>query len=294
MTTGFSNACKLEQGLQLIKWVMGLILCLHIPAQASVTVQEVDDYIPAGNWQVSLAVGGGELQSPLSDSKNIDMAVFPSVRYYRQRFYLENTSMGYNLYEAPRFAIDLAGRLNFDGIFFPGSGSHVTKKMAASGQLDVPGERPFSVLPPPNRRLSYLGGMSFHWLGPVNTGLSILGDLSSVHGGRELELIVGRSFAFRAFKIGIELGANYKSHALVDYYYGAEIKLPAMSEPMPLYQPREAVNSHLKLEGIFPLTESVQLLAAGRLDKLDSEIWRSPYVIQPETRSFFIGIQYTL
>jgi hypothetical protein len=48
------------------------------------------------------------------------------------------------------------------------------------------------------------------------------------------------------------------------------------------------------LEGRYRLWKDLSLVAAGRLDSFDREIWQSPFVIRRETRSFFVGLQYIL
>lgn len=271
-----------------------LVLTAPVFAQNSVTVDESLDYIPAGHWQLSLVVGHGELQSPLSDAGHIELSALPSIKYYGKRFYLENTSLGYSLYESPRFAVDLVGRLNSDGLFFPDSGNYLIQSFATVSRFRSVDEKRTDMIKPPKRRLSYLGGAAMHWLGPVNISLAAYRDISGVHDGNEVAVTTGKRLGFGAIEVGFELGATYQSRALVDYYYGADTIFPWMVEPTPVYHPGAALNSYFKLESYYQLTEKVSLLATGRLDRLDEEIWQSPFVIRRETHSFYVGLQYSL
>lgn len=271
-----------------------LIFASSAWAQSSVVVEYVHDYTPVSQWELSLAVGRGQMQSPLSDGGDIQLGVLPSIKYYGERFYLENTSLGFSLYESPRLAVDLAGRLNTDGLFFPGSGSnYLIQGMAAMGKLLDVNENPWGELEPPRRRLSYLGGFALRWLGPVNISLGAYRDVTGVHGGDEIPLAVGKQLRIGNFEAGLELGATYQSNALVDYYYGADMQSwePA---PLSIYRAGAALNQHVKLEGRFGVTDKISVVAAGRLEHLDDKIAQSPFVVRSEIHSFFVGLQYAL
>ena len=272
--------------------LLGLSLTVNSQALA-VTVDQLHDYTSARQWQLSLAVGHGQMQSALSDGGDIDLGVLPSVKYYGERFYLENTSVGYSLYESPVFAVDLAGRLNTDGLFFPRSGNTFIDGFALRGSLFGPDDNPLAVLEPPKRRLSYLGGIAMHWLGPLDVTMAAYRDVTGVHGGDEVPLTVGKRFSLGRLEVGLELGSTYQSGALVDYYYGTSI-FSKDPQPLVLYQPGSSLKTHARIDGRYRLTDTLSLVMSGRLDRLDKEIWQSPFVSHREPRSFFLGLQYVL
>lgn len=254
--------------------------------------EPVYDYAETGSWQLALAIGRGVLQSPLSDTNDFEVRAMPSIRYYGERFYLEDTGLGFSLYETPSFALDLAGRLNTDGLYFPSSGSELTEGLALAGKLMGVNEPATTKLEPPKRRLSYLGGISAQWHGPVTIGFGAYRDVTDVHGGDEIPLTLSRQFAFGRLLMGVELGATYQSRKLIDYYYGAEMPGPGASR-FPLYQPGAALNTHATVEMKYPLTASVDLVVAGRVDRMDEAIAASPFVVDASPRAFFAGVQYS-
>ena len=69
-------------------------------------------------WQFSLAAGHGKISTVLSGRRPISGNFIPGVSYYGERFYLENTHLGYSLVENDYGYIDLVGELNDDGMFF--------------------------------------------------------------------------------------------------------------------------------------------------------------------------------
>ncbi|WP_043317568.1 MipA/OmpV family protein [Microbulbifer sp. HZ11] len=275
------------------------ILCLGsaaafqmIPiAEAAETAAQYSEYTETGSWQLALAVGRGVLQSPLGDGQDLEVVAMPRVRYYGKRFYLEDTAVGYSLYETPSFAFDIAGRLNTDGFYFPRSGSELSRGFVLAGRL-MGADEPAMKLEPPKRHLSYLGGFAAQWLGPVTIGLGAYRDVTDVHGGDEIPLSLSKQFALGSLLLGVELGATYQSRKLVDYYYGVEIPGPGTSS-FPLYQPDAALNTHATLEAKYPLSSNLDMVLAGRIDWMDDAIANSPYVTDASPKAFFAGVQYS-
>ncbi len=260
-------------------------------AEAAEPVADDSDYMRAGRLQLALAVGRGVLQSPLNDANDLEVVAMPRVRYYGERFYLEDTALGYSLYETRNFAFDIAGRLNADGLFFPHSGSELGKGFALAGRL-MGVDEPAMKLDPPKRRLSYLGGIAAHWQGPVTIGLGAYRDVTDVHGGDEIPLALSKQISLGRLLLGAEVGATYQSRKVLDYYYGAKMPGPGGSI-LPLYQPGAALNTHVTLEAKYPLSGQMDFIVAGRIDWMDDAIQQSPYVTDASPRAFFAGVQYS-
>ncbi|WP_105101775.1 MipA/OmpV family protein [Microbulbifer pacificus] len=288
----FARTAQTRRVASAFFWVMAVTGAVSAGA-----AETVDGYVKTGHWELALAVGRGVLQSPLSDRGDIDVHVMPAIRYYGERFYLEDTSVGFSLYETPNFALDIAGRLNTDGLFFPGSGSELTEGLALTGKLLGVDEPVETDMAPPKRRVSYLGGFSARWLGPLDISLGMYRDVTGVHGGDEIPLVLGKRFSIGRFGFGVELGATYQNRKLVDYYYGAETGADMLGNTRAnilLYRAGDALNTHATLEAKYYLSTSVNLVLAGRMDWLDDTIVASPFVVQHKPIAFFAGVQYSL
>ncbi|AOE50428.1 MipA/OmpV family protein [Kangiella sediminilitoris] len=72
----------------------------------------------SGEWNISLSLGYGQVESIISNVDDFDLYLLPNISYYGESFFLENTTMGYSLYEDEDFYLDIVGKLNEDGIYF--------------------------------------------------------------------------------------------------------------------------------------------------------------------------------
>ena len=87
-------------------------------AEQSLCTDTNDECVAVGLWQISLAVGGGVLTNPVVGGDNIPLLVVPYVSYYNERFFLENTTIGYTFSDAPSFDLSAILELNGEQKYF--------------------------------------------------------------------------------------------------------------------------------------------------------------------------------
>lgn len=92
---------------------------------------ELQSCIEADSFEFSLAMGGGAIINPLNGGDNIPLIILPSISYYGEQFYLENTEIGYTLTETRDYSFSLTAGLNGEKALF--SRWHPTNLFAPSG-----------------------------------------------------------------------------------------------------------------------------------------------------------------
>ncbi|MBT1444291.1 MipA/OmpV family protein [Shewanella sp. JM162201] len=277
-----------------------LLLCTSVSALAEATQDAADSdtlqQVSAGDWQFSLALGYGVLENPRAKTDNISTYVLPSWYYYGERFYVENLTLGYSLYETDWISVDVQGQPNEDGIFFEFDG--VGKLLLSDIMGFTPSREPITrpskaVEPPPavERKISYLAGLSATWYTPafdLTSGLFY--DVTGVHNGYEWQLSAKKAFVWSWGAIGLEAGGVYKSAELVDYYYNA--RKEEFTRPIRLKPLEAATNWHVKAVVNVPLSDSLMLVATLKHTALGDSIRDSVLISADSYFAGFVGVSY--
>lgn len=254
-----------------------------------------------GQWQFSLAAGSGQTETPLSNRQPVKGHVMPVVSYYGERFYLENSHLGYALLEQDQFYLDLAGELNRDGMFYRfdgvdkfgwwdalGIGGSIESGVENGGH---PVQYPADWFQDIKRDLSYMGGLAATWLHDAGQlRLSFLQDISGVHGGQTIRLSAQRDWHWQALAIRLQLGIERNNKTLNTYYYNVR---PQELNAVPSY-----FHTGASLNGYYGITVSYQfhpdwaVLAHWQQYHLDHALMASPLLARASYHSRFIGVRY--
>ncbi len=265
--------------------------CLH--AQ-----DELDDrLVDSDRWFFGVALGYGQLENPLVKEKDIPLYILPDIRYYGERFAIENLDLSYALVEKKGFVLELIGSQNLDGLFFPGdhrdgyaavAGIHPAKPWDL---FDEPISEPEPVAPP-HRSMSYMAGFELRYYSWIDAFISLQTDVSNVHHGEQLKVALQKNFQLAKLKVAVEANAQYKSKQLTRYYYNiderdiANIDLYYIAEP--------AMNYQLQFNFAYPIAERWFAVASLRKLWIDSSLRQSPVIEQGQTVSYFIGVKYVI
>ncbi|KAF7781372.1 outer membrane protein [Pseudoalteromonas rubra] len=77
-----------------------------------------ENCIEVSQWEISVALGAGVATNPLKDSDHSPLIVLPYVRYYSDRFFLDNTAIGYTFFDHRAFDVSWIAELNSEQAFF--------------------------------------------------------------------------------------------------------------------------------------------------------------------------------
>lgn len=88
-----------------------------IAEQISDTVTDAS-LIPIGQWHVAIALGFGVKSNPVIDGDDLPLIVLPSIKYYGEKFHLDNGDLGYSLIEQQKYSIGLVATLNEEFLNF--------------------------------------------------------------------------------------------------------------------------------------------------------------------------------
>lgn len=263
------------------------------------TASLADDTISTDQWQFAVAVGYGYLDNPRAKAQPIETYFLPSWRYYGDNVYVDNFTLGFSVAETDNFYLDLQSKLNEDGLFFEldGISNLFASELFGIKDQKQPISRPGKEVPPVvynniQRNVSYLAGGVAGWYSPVGEfSFGAFNDISSVHNGSELQLRYKLTWELLTVRWGVELGITRKSAELVKYYY--QVTDQERQKIIYFYQPRAAINSHIRLVANKTLTESLALVAIAEYNHLGNGISESPLMGQGHYISGFAGISYT-
>ncbi len=270
-----------------------LLSLLGITAQAAESINNISK----GQLHFALAVGYGGIENPRAKSDNITTYALPNWSYYDERFYVENFTLGYSLYESDRFQIDLQTQLNEDGIFFKYDGwnkvffsdiiTYSPRKLPISNSKNQVPEVAIE------RHLSYLGGLRAAWLTPyIDINLGYYHDISGVHQGNEIHFKLRKSLGLKWGALAFELGAIRKSNNLVSYYYQFKPEELAGTRFSIKDHHSDAINYHSSAVVNLPLWRDINFVSIVTYTWLGNGISDKLMIEKDSYLSGFIGVSY--
>ncbi len=260
--------------------------------------------IKPGNTTLSLAVGYGQYGNILHQGNATPLYLLPRVSYYRQRFYLENLDLGYNLWQHQGFSLDLTTKQSFDALLLRQDplqdallrGLVKSKKifvMPTSSRLD-------QLLTPERRQFSYLTGISLFY-NQQNWQLSsaLQQDISKVHHG--LEWQQKARYLWQSGPVALAVTAEYRylSSNYSNYYFGVG---PEDTQPLSVkrpelrlyqYQPGAQWLPALRLESSYQLKDNTRLLLNWRREWLPDAYQHSLYFAKRQHDIWFAGVLWS-
>jgi outer membrane protein len=269
-------------------WVLSLSACAE---------EEARQYAETHSWVIAASVGIGKLQNPLTEQDDIPLYVLPDIRYYSEKFSIENLGLSYAILEKKGIVIELLGEQNFDGLYFPGE--HRTGYSALAGAhpakpWDLLATSPVKPEPlaPSHRSMSYLAGIEVRKYGWLDTFFSVQKDVSNVHQGYEAKLRLIKPFRLGKWQMSSEASAIYKSGKLANYYYGISEK-DTFNTAL-YYQAAATVNYYLAFNLAYSITERLAMVASVQQLFIKGDIAKSPVVSNESPFGFFLGVKYVL
>ena len=250
------------------------------------------DCVTVGDWEFGLSIGYGERSNPLHDGERIPLWLIPRVRYYGERFFLENLELGYTLLDRPALMVNVIATPGYDRMYFarwdPNNifidlqGNAVTPG-AGVARIDLAGLD--------KRRLAYLAGVEFSGgTDHIEWQLQLLNDVSGVHDGSELRVASSLMGGEGDWRVGAGLGLTWKSAALVDYYYG--IRPHEVTDGRSEYDGRASWNPFVKFSLSKRINDAWQWRLHWHYEWLGNGITDSPIVEQGHVSTLFFGGDY--
>ncbi|WP_333606846.1 MipA/OmpV family protein [Arsukibacterium sp.] len=266
------------------------LLVLQLALLQFCSITAASDSASQGEWAFSLSAGYGQIDNPLSFRDDIKMFLLPGISYYGKRFYLENTHLGYSLFEQPTFYVDLVGQFNEDGFFYHFDGRHtlgLREILVPDFGYSDPGDTPDIRI---RRHLSYLGGLSATWKTQLaDIRLSGLVDLTAGHHGTEYHLSLSRDLQLHKLKLRLVARYLLKSATTTNYYYNfTSSELGGFN----WYSLPASRHYQLRLVMAYPLTEQLDVIGQLQYTRMDNALDRTLLLNNTAYRSQFIGLRY--
>ncbi len=255
--------------------------------------------IDSGEWTLNLTLGYGQIANPLQGRDDIALYALPTLSYYGNRFYMENTYLGYALYEQGNVYLDLVGQFNEDGYFYAFAGN----RSATLKSLIVPGTN-FGLNPDQSdtaetdlavtRRLSYLAGLSLTWKTALaDIRFNSLTDISAGYHGTEHHLSLSRDFSWDKLKLRLQGRYIQQSAATTNYYYNfTDSELTTLSRPFAAMHLGTSRHYQLQLVVVYTVTEQLDAIAYIKHHQLDKTLAISPLLKATQSTSHFMGLRY--
>ncbi|WP_251357968.1 MipA/OmpV family protein [Kangiella sp. TOML190] len=253
--------------------------------------EELDhDQVAVGEWNFSLSLGYGQVESLITGVDDFDLYLLPNISYYGEKFYLENTTLGYSLFEQENFYIDLVGRLNEDGVYFKLDDFGVFSALG----VPPPGRGPNPPQPEDvDRHLSYLAGLELNYqIAGFDLRTGYYHDISGVHHGYELDLSVARYFTISEhWSWYLAASATHKSKKLLNYYYGLDEDESLTS--FFSYSPNSSgTNYYLTLSTEYMINDDWSWHGFVKRNYLADEIQDSLIIERKHIDTYFLGVKY--
>lgn len=272
-------------------------------------------------WELGLAAGYGVRTNPLVNSDDIPMYVVINAAWFGDWFFFDNGDLGLNVHESEKFSVNFIAHVNDEreifewlnnsrlGVqFIGGVGADTVGGAGLDGAetvgLDSVGIKEGNVMPPPElisellgeveipkRSLAVDGGLEIGYADSWgDLQLQILTDLSFTHKGAEVWVSYAYPWRHGNWKIVPSIGINWKSHNLLNYYYGVRKSEERFTRPT--YTAESGFNSFVKLSIGYRFNEHWGVVGVAEYETLSRSIRRSPIVDQNSIETLFIGIMY--
>ena len=268
------------------------------------------------SWQLGIALGVGIKTNPLVDGNDIPLVILPDIAWYAEKAYFDNGELGYQWLNQPTFAFETFLTLDRESVFFsflhpanilaPRNGSSGSFISAPSGSTDNSPGNSISdpsnenIQGPPtnlsideiaNRKWAVNGGLRGHYFSTFGEWqLAILQDISNVHKGQLVALQYSRQWLWRDIQMRLRLGTDWKSAALIDYYYGVSKRDTTLTEYY--FNGKSGWQTYLSINVLKPINENWSWLAEMSYRRLPNSLTDSPLIEQNNISNVFLGVAY--
>ncbi|KZN34280.1 hypothetical protein N480_22005 [Pseudoalteromonas luteoviolacea S2607] len=306
-------------------FLLPIYLLLVSPHSKASCEESNEQCIEVGRWDFAVALGAGVITNPVRGGDNVPLVVLPYISYYGDKFFVDNTSLGYTFVEQSKYDLSLVAQLNTERAYFerfhpsnilvsnsftnesstpsspvtnphPDTGTDSDQPDdATGGDNDKQSPDVITIDDISKRDWALDGGILAHWYFEEYGKLSILWlhDVTGTykgHNGRiDYSFNVPLSMPNLA-RLKFKIGAEYKDQKLVDYYYGIS-SIDTESERH-LYNGKAVINPFVSIAFNYRLNDDWQIKFSAKQTWLDSGITDSPLIDKKYTSNIFIGGLY--
>lgn len=143
----------------------------------------------------------------------------------------------------------------------------------------------------PRRNFAVDGGLEIMYADDWgDLQFQVLSDISFTHKGFEVWASYAYPWQHGNWKLVPSVGFNWKSSALIDYYYG--VRKEEANLLRPAYRASSGFNSFAKLSLAYRINDNWGLVGVAKYEALSRSIRQSPIVDRQSIETLFIGIMY--
>jgi outer membrane protein len=280
------------RGIGHITALLALLSCAGVAFAGDDCAASSDECVPVGRWNLSVALGAGVRTNPVVHAQDIPLIVVPQFSYYGKRFFIDNLDPGVTLFEGETNTLSLIASPGYDRVFFYRSDLQNvfvggTTSIAANGEATfarTKNPQVFQPIPPRSRKVTYLAGPEWTFnYGRVTGQLDYLHEITGRNHGDEIRAGLGIPLGHLAGSWTANVGATWKSAAIVNYYYGSSVNI---------YEGSSALNPFAKIGYSRPLSRKWQLDAFVHCERLGNGIADSPIIRGHYVTTAFVGATY--
>ena len=279
-----------------------------------------------GEWQFAIGLGLGQKTSVVYDQDDRNLYIIPSIKYYGERVFFDNGTLGYTFFENRHHAFSAVVELNPlvaqfkqyhpDNIFNPTAVSDSLTSPSveqadefgdASGEVAGPvednasdggnayqGPSPtLADVPLESLDWSVDAGLQHNWFISDNLTLitELYTDISSVHSGSRMRSKINwalpKTFGWQPL---FSAGLHYIDDKSSQYYFGIDAR--DTDNDSVYFSVKNALNTEISVTAIRPLSNDWSVLLFYRYEWLDSALAASPLITDDAIKTYFIGLTY--
>jgi outer membrane protein len=255
-----------------------------------------DDCAVIGKWNISVALGAGQITNPLYGSKNIPLVLIPHVSYYGKRFFLDDLDIGWSVFDGATNTFSLVATPGYDRVYFyrtdpqnffvtglTSAGTPEYAQVPANLAIQANGPSAAKISAHP-RHFTYLAGPEWTFkYGTVSGQVDLLREITDQNNGDEVRAGLGIPLLRGKGTLSANFGLTWKSASIVNYYYG---------EPG-IYEGGSSLDPFAKLAYTIPLSSKWRFDAFYQYERLGNAIANSPIVAEHSVATMFVGAIYT-
>lgn len=261
-----------------------LLICITKAAASGCQTQCVS----AGEWQIGLATGYGELSNPLRGGSEQPVVLIGDIAWYGEQFYIDNLEAGYefiqhdDLFSQGFVTVNREARYFDDWRFFD-----VQNSLSPLGS----GNDSTNVKQLADRQYAVHAGMRSTLL----TGFGQISamaqtDISQTHSGQLASIRVQFLHNVYQWQLNSALSLTWYSSEFNNYYYGISDR-DAVSESEH-YSVGAGWRPGIELTAVRALNSNWGLLLLMRYEHLPAGVRHSPVVTDNSLTSVFGGLTY--
>ncbi|MEW6981934.1 MipA/OmpV family protein [Colwelliaceae bacterium 6471] len=246
-----------------------------------------------GQWSFSLLAGYAAIENPLNKHDDIKTYLLPTWSYYGERFYIDNTTIGYSIIETDSLLFDFSGYLNEEGALFNLDNANLSFLDISNyvPRKDMRPNAPKPVFENIERNFSYMVGAAVQWPNEYIQARLVYGkDVTAGHGGEEFTFSLFNYYHLGNFKLNWQLGAVRKSQQLVEYYYQFRPEeINGFESP---YKFKDITNKFVQVAASYQLSKNFDLVLSVKKTWLDEELLTTPLVAKDSYIKWIAGFNY--